>query len=169
MHNCHRCKTEEKRLGLVDLISGLSNTKWIALSFFIRYLYFPLKKSWRRGIQSTDHHLYSIPCVAEKSVGRCFFGFRHSLVQLYGFILVCRNLYRSRPCAPPSLLAGRNSTDELVYSSPRPARRRWKGIQPVGHYPHSRAVRDSNECRDASLWRCLRKTARRAGERNGKS
>ena len=31
----------------------------------------------------------------------------------------------------------------------RPARRRWMGVQ-----------------RDKSLWRCLRKTARRAGERN---
>ncbi len=33
----------------------------------------------------------------------------------------------------------------------RPARRRWKGVQ-----------------RDESLWRCLRKTARRAGGSNGK-
>ena len=38
-----------------------------------------------------------------------------------------------------------------------------KGFQPVGHYPYSRTVCDSNERRDKSLWRCPRRASHHAG------
>ena len=64
------------------------------------------------------------------------------------FILTCGKTCRSRPFGPPSFWRAEAAQ---MNGHIRPARRRWKGVQ-----------------RDKSLWRRLRKTARRAGGSNGK-